>query len=161
VNEIAFIRGTIADVGTLAAIDPARIYATGFSNGGFLSYRIACEMADTFAAVAPVGGVLRFPACEPADKISLIHFHGLSDNVVPYDASGEAGVELFASLDGCTNSTSVEVNPVTTHTIYTSCLEDTAVELYTVEPMGHMWPSQYILPASQLMWEFFKAHPRK
>jgi polyhydroxybutyrate depolymerase len=161
VDEMAFIRGILAEVGALATIDPARIYATGFSNGGFLSYRIACEMADTFAAVAPVGGVLRFPACEPANPISLIHFHGLSDNVVPYDSGGKAGLELFATLDGCTDSTTVEVNPVTAHTIYTSCQEGTAVELYTVEPMGHMWPSQYILPASQIMWEFFKAHPMK
>ena len=50
VDEEAFIHGILTDVGTVAVIDPARIYATGFSNGGFLSYRIACEMADTFAA---------------------------------------------------------------------------------------------------------------
>ncbi len=160
-DEMAFIREMITDVGQLAIIDPARIYATGFSNGGFLSYRIACEMADTFAAVAPVGGVFKFPACKPANKISLIHIHGLSDDVVPFEDGVQAGLDFFSNLDGCTDSSSVEVNPVTTHTIYTSCQEDTAVELYTVKPMGHMWPSQYILPASQIIWEFFKAHPKK
>lgn len=161
VDEMAFIRGMIADVGRLAAIDPARIYATGFSNGGFLSYRIACEMADTFAAVAPVGGVLKFPACQPANKISLLHIHGLSDEVVPFDVGGKAGLDLFTSLDGCSGSSSVDVNPVTTHTIYTACAGNTAVELYTIKTMGHMWPNQYILPATQIIWEFFKAHPKK
>jgi polyhydroxybutyrate depolymerase len=65
VDETAFIRQIIVDVGTFAQIDPKRTYASGFSNGGLLSYRLACEMSDTFAAVAPVAGVLLFDQCQP------------------------------------------------------------------------------------------------
>jgi polyhydroxybutyrate depolymerase len=160
VDETAFVRQIITDVGTIARVDPQRIYASGFSNGAFMAYRLACEMPDTFAAIAPVSGGLKFYPCMPGNKISVIHFHGLNDNVVPYADGVEAGLAIFTQVDGCTGSTQSELNPVVTHTIDTSCQDDTAVELYTVKTLGHTWPSQYVLPVSQIIWDFFQAHPK-
>src|SRR5215216_7507861 len=58
IDEAAFVQQILADVEGIAKVDPKRIYATGFSNGGGMVYRLACEMSGTFAAVAPVAGSL-------------------------------------------------------------------------------------------------------
>jgi polyhydroxybutyrate depolymerase len=57
------------------------------SNGGFLSYRLACEAADSFAAIAPVAGVLGIPEmdCTPSRPVTVMHFHGTADGLVPYN----------------------------------------------------------------------------
>ena len=65
IDETAFVRQIIADLETITKIDPKRTYASGFSNGALLTYRLACEMSDTFAAVAPIAGVLLYDACQP------------------------------------------------------------------------------------------------
>ena len=62
-------------------------------------------------------------------------------------------------FDGCTGSPQVDQTNIYTHTAYTSCDAGSAVELYAVKGIGHAWPSQYVVPASQIIWDFFKAHP--
>ena len=172
VDEAAFIRQIIADLGTLARIDPKRTYAAGFSNGARLSYRLACEMSDTFAAVAPVAGALITEPCQPGQAVSVINFQGLIDNVVPYAGGGvipstgkpfppaEQSIAAWVQLDGCENTPKVDQTAIFTHTAYSACRNGSAVELYAVKSMGHGWPSQYVVPASQLIWEFFAAHPK-
>jgi polyhydroxybutyrate depolymerase len=172
VDDQAFIRQIIADVGTLTKINPKQIYATGFSNGALLSYRLACEMSETFAAVAPVAGVLISTDCLPTQPVAVIDFHGLTDNVVPYAGGGvvpgsgqpfppvEKSIAHWANLDGCADSPQVEQTAVFTHTTYSACQSGSAVELYAVKGIGHSWPSQYVVPAAQIIWDFFKAHPK-
>lgn len=172
VDETAFVRSMIADVGTLVTVDPKRIYAVGFSNGALLSYRLACEMSDTFAAVAPVAGVLLFDPCQPAQHVALIDVHGTKDTVVPFDGGGRnpvsgqpfpsvsGSVEAWAKLDGCTGTPQVEQNGLATHTTYGSCADGKSVELYTITGNGHSWPSPYVVPVSQIIWQFFAAHPK-
>jgi polyhydroxybutyrate depolymerase len=171
-DEPAFIRRMIVDLGTITTIDPKRIYATGLSNGGFLSYRLACEMSDTFAAVAPVAGALLSPACQPAQPVSVIAFHGLIDEVVPF-AGGqlrtgipfpatEQTIATWVQLDGCSTPTKSEQTAILTHTAYSSCKDGSAVELYALKNVGHAWPDQKkdAVPASQIIWDFFAAHPK-
>ena len=168
VDEPAFVRSIIADVETIVSVDPKRIYAAGFSNGALLSYRLACEMSDTFAAVAPVGGVLMYTPCQPAQSVSLLHVHGMSDQVVPFEGGGsgqqfppvEESLAIWMKLDGCSGEGRVEHNGVLTHTTYGVCAPGVSVELYTVDGIGHSWPSQYVAPISQIVWEFFAAHPK-
>jgi polyhydroxybutyrate depolymerase len=171
VDETAFVRQIIADVGTLASVDPKRTYASGFSNGALLSYRLACDMSDTFAAVAPVAGVMLYDQCQPQDPVPLIDFHGMSDTAVPYAGGGvipdlgtpfppvENSIAAWVKFDGCTGSPQVEQTNIYTHTAYTPCEAGSAVELYAIKGIGHAWPSQYVVPASQIIWDFFKAHP--
>jgi polyhydroxybutyrate depolymerase len=173
IDEAAFVHQIIADLGTLARIDPKRTYAAGFSNGALLSYRLACEMSDTFAAVAPVAGALVTDPCQPGQPVSVIHFHGLVDAIVPYaggtgaHATGETyppteqSVAAFAKLDGCSATPKVEQAAAYTHTAYAGCKNGAAVELYAVKGVGHMWPTKYIVPASQIIWDFFAAHPKR
>lgn len=171
VDEVAFVRGILADLGTLATIDPKRIYATGFSNGAMLAYLLGCGMSDTLAAVAPVAGVLLNNPCAPAQPVSILHIHGMADLSVPYSGnttpaapglfeSVQQSVTTWAGLDGCPSAPGVEQNGLVTHTTYAPCKNGTAVELYALQRIGHTWPPVSILPASQIIWNFFVAHPK-
>jgi len=171
VDEAGFVREIISDVQTEARIDPKRVYATGFSNGAFLVYRLGCEMSDLLAAVAPVAGVLLNNPCRPAQPVSILHIHGMADNSVPYAgsttpaASGvfesvQQSIATWVQLDGCPPDPEVEQNGLATHATYTPCENGTAVELYTLAGIGHTWPPNAILPASQIIWNFFVAHPK-
>jgi polyhydroxybutyrate depolymerase len=173
IDESAFIRNIIDDLGKIAEVDPKRIYATGFSNGGLLSYRLACEMSNTFAAIGPVAGALITQPCQPDQPVSVIQFSGMTDSVVPYSGGGivpgsgrpfpsaETSVSTWAKLDSCGISPKTEETEIFVHTQYSSCKDGTAVELYAVKGIGHSWPSQYVIPASQIIWDFFKAHPKQ
>ena len=175
VDEPAFIRQILSDLGTIIKIDPKRIYAAGFSMGGMFSFALACQMSDIFAAVAPVAGALLYDPCKPSQPVSVLQVHGMKDTLVPYSGgvgnfmtgnidfpSAEQGISTWAQLDGCTGSPQVEKQgTIGTHTFYTSCQAGSAVELYTLDGLGNNWPSQYVLPVSQLIWDFFKAHPKQ
>jgi len=91
-DDVGLVRAIVADIESNANIDPLRIYATGLSNGGGMSHRLACEAADLFAAVSPVACPLLldpFSACQPIRPIPVLTFAGLTDVVVPY-AGGES-----------------------------------------------------------------------
>jgi polyhydroxybutyrate depolymerase len=171
VDDIAFVRQIVSDLGTIASIDTKRIYGLGFSNGGGLVYRLGCEMSDTFAAIAPVSAPL-VGLCQPQQPVSLLHVHGLEDTVVPYAGGGdiipggfpsiEQGINTWMQLDGCTGAAQVETQQSNiTHTVYASCRAGTAVELYTVGGADHEWASiQRRLPISKVIWDFFAAHSK-
>jgi polyhydroxybutyrate depolymerase len=168
VDETAFIRQMLLDLGTIASVDPKRIYAVGFSQGGGLGYRLACEMSDIFAAIAPVSCVMTYYPCQPEQAVSVIHVHGLADTLIRFSGGGindtppvEQGIATWVQLDGCTGSAIVEQLRVNiTHTAHTSCQAGTAVELYTIDSLDHSWPAKDIFPISEIIWEFFAAHPK-
>jgi len=178
IDDLSFVRQMLADIGTFVQVDPKRIYSTGFSNGAIFSYRLACEMSETFAAVAPVSGWLLTDPCQPQQPVSVMHVHGsnddfngaanrmmikghLTDVVFP---AVEQGIATWAQLDGCSGKPQVEqqLQGVVTHTVYGDCKAGSAVELYTFKNGGHSWPSPYAFPAlsSPGIWDFFKAHPK-
>ena len=168
VDDIAFVRQMLDDLQKTVQVDVKRIYATGFSNGGGFAYRLACEMPDTFAAVAPVAGAMLYSPCQPQGLVSLITVHGLADATVPYEGGGELEVPpveqvmtTWAKFDGCAASPQTEKKEkIFVHTVYPSCESGTAVERYAMESGGHAWPSKYVWPASEAIWEFFAAHPK-
>jgi polyhydroxybutyrate depolymerase len=174
VDETAFIRKILTDLGSITRVDPKRIYATGFSMGAMLSFWLACDMSDTFAAVAPVAGALLVNPCKPGQPVSIMQVNGKKDTLVPYDGGVgnfmtgtltfppvELGISTWAQLDGCTGS--AQTSPqgtLGTHTTYSSCKAGSAVDLYILDALGNNWPSQYVLPISQMIWDFFKNHPK-
>jgi len=171
VDETAFVRQMLSDLGTIVKVDPRRIYAAGFSNGAMLVYRLACEMSDVFAAVAPVSGPLFYSPCQPQQPVSVVHVHGLADTVVPFTGGGDLipggfpaidqGIATWVRLDGCNDSAQVvKLDSSITHTAYHSCRADSAVELYTIEGVGHGWPSSVEFPMPEVIWGFFLAHPK-
>lgn len=172
IDEAAFVRGILSDLEGIYAIDPARVYVTGFSNGAMLAYRLACELSDTIAAIAPVAGNLGYGLCRPRGKVSILHIQGLSDDSLPYAdddlepdinpdiRSVQGSVALWASFDGCAGSPSDNQRGIATRRVYSACAGGTAVELYSLYGVGHIWPPESLWPASQTIWDFFAAHPK-
>lgn len=173
-----FIRDLIARLETLYTIDPKRIYATGLSNGGGMTNRLACDMSDLIAAIAPDSGAYNFwQDCNPARPIPVLAFHGLDDNIVPYEGSNpqaltpsiENWAQAWAERNGCSATPKI-TTPVETVTVRTwsGCKQNADVILYTLADHGHSWPGSPIMPeaitsqavnATDLMWGFFVAHP--
>ena len=86
VDDVEFIDKLIDKLTGDYCIDDRRIYATGMSNGGFMTHRLACELSDRIAAIAPVASVLGLPeaSCIPERSVPIASFHGTNDLLVPY-----------------------------------------------------------------------------
>jgi polyhydroxybutyrate depolymerase len=173
IDDIEFIRLVLSDIKTFASVDQKRIYATGFSNGAMFTYRLACEMSDIFAAIAPLSGPLMYSPCQPQDPVSIMHIHGLADVVVPFSGGlGSASVSkitfppvaqsisTWVKLDGCSSSAQVEKKGIINQTTYSQCKSGSSIELYTIDGMVHDWPANDVMPTPNMIWAFFAAHPK-
>ncbi|MGD8859463.1 MAG: PHB depolymerase family esterase [Myxococcales bacterium] len=161
-DDVAFIDQVIERVSQQVCVDRSRIYATGFSNGGFMAYRLACERSETFAAVASVSGVLGIPRedCDQARPVPLLHIHGTADLIVPYQGGSPTGIGLiyqgtetpvFRSVEesfdtylgvvGCdqTPFPGEQIGAVSCD-IHRACTGGVELELCTIEGGGHTWP---------------------
>jgi polyhydroxybutyrate depolymerase len=175
VDDVGFTAALIDALAERIELDPARVYATGLSNGGFLSHRLGCELADRIAAIAPVAGVNLLAACAPSRPIAVLMIHGTGDAYVPYDGGGpfdwpsvadsEAG---WAERDDCgAPSTSYQQGDASC--ARRACAAGTEVELCTIDGGGHVWPggtapAEYghvtdDLDGAQYVWDFFARHP--
>jgi polyhydroxybutyrate depolymerase len=122
VDDVGFARALVAKLETQLCIDPKRIYAVGYSMGGGMSYKIACDATDLFAAVAPAAFELMVEnewPCHPSRPITVISFNGTADLIVPYAGGAstppnglpitnhflgaQATFAKWAMLDGCTD----------------------------------------------------------
>jgi polyhydroxybutyrate depolymerase len=172
-SDVDFVRAVIADASRRVAVDPDRVFVTGISNGGVMTYRAGCGLAGTVAAIGPVAAW--FPACLPATPVSVIHIHGLEDGVLPFDGGGGSpsvpvGLSEWRAADGCTGSAAVMRSGQVTHSVWDACAPGTAVELFTIEHGRHEWPGavpkpgndpvSHALDATATIWAFFRAHPR-
>ena len=73
------------DLATVVNVDPRRVYATGMSNGAMMCYRLAAELSDRIAAIAPVAGTMAIETCRPRRPVSVLHFHGTKDTLVLFE----------------------------------------------------------------------------
>jgi polyhydroxybutyrate depolymerase len=177
VDDVAFIRALLDKIERQYSVDPRRVYATGISNGGMMSYRLACDLADCIAAVAPVEGAQDTP-CHPANPVSVLVFHGTDDHLVPYDGgstpfqigskrtdtSVAETVAFWVHENGCSAAPGHDQASGASADVYTGCKEGTGVTLYTIPGGHHSWPGTSLshneLPATDLIWSFFAAHPK-
>ena len=166
-DDVGFVLAVVDDVCATCAVDPGRIYLTGASNGGFLTYRLVCEAPGVFAAAAPVMATMPqtvAEACEPPPTPILL-IHGTEDPIVPYDdpvlyAGPRLTVrmlpipdtaEFWVAASGCDPEPSVDSLPDTDPADGTTAVCETwtgddpeaEVVLYTVEGGGHTWPGGY------------------
>jgi polyhydroxybutyrate depolymerase len=95
-DDVGFIRAMLDVLDEDFAIDAARVFTTGISNGGMMAYRLACELSDSIAAAAPIASQRMVDSCTPDRPISVVHFHGLEDGLIPY----EGGASDLTHLDG-------------------------------------------------------------
>lgn len=187
VDDVSFIRSLIDQVQKELNVDGRRIFVTGFSNGGMMSYRLACELSDKIAAIAPVAGALNYVKCAPARPVSLVAFHGTADEHVLYeggeprrrvdrsprvDSSVAEAISYWVRRNECANSAEKERQGSVLIEDYAGCRAGTGVRLYTLEGQGHAWPGgdawarwsdkpTTSVKATDAMWEFFSSHPKR
>lgn len=159
VDDVAYLNGLVEEAAEHMAVDG--VYLIGLSNGGFMSYRMACESMPELRAIASVAGTtFQDPArCEGARPISILHIHGTADRTIRYAGGGREGgarypgaeetVHRWADRAGCEMEAAeampamdlVEALPddETDVTRYdTGCDGGLRVELWTVEDGGHV-----------------------
>ena len=169
VDDIAYFKTLLEHVGKLVSVDSKRVFFTGFSNGAEMSHRIACELTDRVAAVAPVGGanmIAESATCAPSRAIPVLQIHGKADPCWRFDGGvgtcpGQpegAYVSVVESTIGTADKPGwVYRNGCTADMPEVTALEDStsdgttaakqafdncqaAVEFVTVEGGGHTWP---------------------
>lgn len=183
VDDVGFIDAVVTEIQASHAIDPARIFVAGMSNGAMMAYRLACE-STMFAAMASVSGDMMVSCAHP-EPISILHIHGLADQNVPFDGSKGSGVgqvdgppvpdviAFWRQVDDCAAPTATTDGDVTTTTA--QCSAGRTVELIAIAGAGHQWPTPNAsaarverrgadapyagLDATQTIWDFFSAHP--
>lgn len=185
VDDVGFISKLIDELLDEYNIDPNRVYVTGMSNGGFMSYRLACELSDKIAAIAPVAGSFTAENCDPNSPVSIIHFHSELDENIPSEGGTGDGLSehynppldsvftIWAGFNDCMVLDSA-INDIegVTHRIWTACNNSTAIEYYLTSDGGHSWPggtrprskaddTSELINANELMWDFFQRHPKQ
>jgi poly(3-hydroxybutyrate) depolymerase len=168
IDDVGFARAIVDAVAADANIDRARIYATGHSNGGYMSSRLACEAADVFAGVAPVAGFIAlYPMsqCQPSRPIAVIEFAGLHDPHEPTPPGRPtASFAYWRDVDGCGSGPPDDHVDISTSycDTYAHCDAGVQVELCGVNANQHSWGAghgTYLNPdldVARTAWEFLK-----
>lgn len=172
-----FLSTLIESLTTSLCLDSTRVYATGFSAGGGMAHRLACEIADQVTAIGTVGGAYsEIPGgCDPIRPVPVISFHGDSDSIVPYEGQGtlppiETWASDWAARDECTDEATItQINDEVREIRYAECAEGTSVVLFTIAGGGHTWPgggsagpeflvglTSTAINATETMWAFFE-----
>lgn len=177
-DDVGFLRAVVTDVQRRLAIDPQRIFATGMSNGGMMSYRLACEASDVFRAVAAVAGTDGTDGCRPGRPVPVFHLHAKDDDRVLFNGgSGSASdthadfvsvpatVDKWARLNACSGPTqTVLQRPGVTCEVRSGCAGGAEVRLCVTDSGGHSWPGgrkalggrgSTALDATEAIWDFF------
>ncbi len=182
VDDVAYLRAVIADMKKKHPIDPKRVYVVGFSNGGFMAHRLACEMSSEIAAIATLGAMsFKDDArCLAKDPVAVLQMNGDADRVILYDGglpggslpyaspypAAEASIQGWATRNRCGAKT--EAPPIdiardlpgaeTTVERWTGCAPGGAAELWTIHGAPHI---PRLSPAwSTSVLQFLATHPK-
>ena len=177
VDDIGFLDALIDQIASEYIINLERIYCTGFSMGGIMTHKMACEMSDRLAAVASVAGPLPDASvanCPTERPMPVMHMHGTADGVVAYadgsfsgfDAGltgAEETIAFWQTQNGCSDMMTIELLPDTADDGYTietwnatACDDDGRALLYKIEGADHTWlQSNNDVDANVEIWDFF------
>jgi polyhydroxybutyrate depolymerase len=182
-DDTGFISALIDRLHIDYDIDLTRVYSTGMSNGGYMSYKLACE-TNRIAAIASVTGSMvpsELANCSPIRATPIMQIHGTTDPVVPYEGAVwttgiESLVDWWVAHNGCMDGPAItDVPDINTDDgctaelyEYTSCDDGTKVEFYKITNGGHTWPEGLVetgagntnrdFNASAIIWEFFSQY---
>lgn len=184
INDVKFISLLIDKLVTTYKINPKKVYATGHSNGGMLAYRLACELSNKIAAIAPNGCTMVAATCNPSRPVPVLHMHSVLDTNVPYQGGvvngiGTQGVYLppldsvmnaWSQKNTCATIAQVIVNDNNYKlTKWTGCNGNAAIHYYLTKDGGHGWPGglpggpnsdipSTVINANNLLWDFFQQY---
>jgi polyhydroxybutyrate depolymerase len=176
-NDVLFVSNLLHHLQSTWCVNPYRIYATGFSNGGGMTNVLACKLAGRFAAFASVSGA--YPTvpggCHPVRPVPFIELHGTGDTVVPYNGSFLKGYPPVASWlrewamrDGCASEPTIFFKQASVvGEKWMGCRDHVTIIHYLIGGMGHTWPRHLVLrsrehtttlDATNLIWTFFQSY---
>lgn len=182
IDDVGFINALLDRIIQENSIDTTRIHATGMSNGGFMSYRLACELSHRIAAIAPVAASMTIAQCQPVRPVPVIAIHSYLDGSVPYLGGIGSGVSNHynspqdsvlnawaAHADCAVLNDTIVFDGELTHIQWNDCACSATMELYLTRDGGHSWaggsqgsgigdPPSTTVSANDLMWEFFQQH---
>jgi len=182
VDDVGFISAVIDEVIGGYSIDLNCVYSTGMSNGGFMSYELACELGSRIAAVASVTGTMttgKLATCDPLKPTPIMQIHGTVDATVPYNGNAQFGA-IEDVVDFWVNQTGAATTPQFTavpnvnttdgctaeHYVYSGGQNNTSVEFYKILGGAHTWPGAPVtlgvtnqdFDASTEIWRFFRQY---
>jgi polyhydroxybutyrate depolymerase len=188
-DDVGFVRALLDALAARLLVDGRRIHATGMSNGAMMAYRLAAEMADRIASIAPVAGPMALAAIAPARPVPVLHFHGTLDQFTPLEGGvGRRsvtrvshrpvveGIFDWVHANGCRSEPRRDPIPCTDDGITVERFtwgpgrDGAEVVYYRLDGGGHTWPGRrpdsfflgpcaLSLDANRLIWEFFERHP--
>jgi polyhydroxybutyrate depolymerase len=217
VDDVGFVSKMIDKLKEDFAVDSKRVFATGFSNGALMCYRLACELSEKIAAIAVGGGQDAFSRCIPKSPVAIFHFHGTQDKCAFYNGGTCGGcfadylnklgipadrtaslwecrsvqeyIDDWREINGCLSPGEIAYQKGSATCIsYGECRNDVEVTLCTLQESGHTWPGgnygnkicerapssfacrEWVkgvgeinrdLSANDMLWEFFKRHPKE
>jgi len=171
VDDIGFLSSLAIFLQSEYNLDPNKTFSCGFSNGGYMSWSLACNAPDVFKAIASVTGTMSgndWLECNPSSLIPVMQISGTNDEIVPIDGYPEDAFDyeewggapdiysifdFWSNIEGCINSSisTILFDYPTDITSYTDCVNNNELRLYIVNGMGHSWPNF----AAEEIWNFF------
>jgi len=177
VDDVGFALAVLRDVARNVSVDPARVYATGHSNGAMMAYRMAIDMSDRIAAIAPVAGAMQAPGFPPPRPVPVLHIHSVHDPRALYGGglgppfpgtqnrvthrAVEPELQKWVVLDRCPREPRTAEHRTTPsrgapdHTatllVWGPCAGGTEVQLWKLTGAGHGWPGGHIQLPEKIM----------
>jgi polyhydroxybutyrate depolymerase len=174
-DDVGFIKDMIDKISAYYTIDPNRIFITGHSNGSRMTYRLGFELAGKIAAIAPVSGQMVYESkMVPSYPVPVLHLHALNDSTVYYYGQHNPKETMYESVDSILTrwsyyySCKTKPDTILTQDNYLvkswSCQNTNPdIILYVMKRGAHQWftVENSGINANDIIWEFFKSHPRK
>jgi polyhydroxybutyrate depolymerase len=186
IDDVAFIEHVVDYMISALNIDPNRVYMTGYSRGGMMSYRLGCLLPDKVAAIASVASpfpTYQEPDCNDAPPVPVMLIQGTYDEVVPwagvegYHSAGST-IEWWVNHNQCQEVADITEefdadpdDPIhVRRETFNQCAEGSEVTIYGALGGGHTWPGHRFqaaidlgatsmdIDATQVIWEFFQRH---
>jgi len=188
INDVGFISALIDTMKKKFSVNSDKVFSCGMSLGGFMSYRLACQLGNKIAAIASVTGLMsdsvRLFLCQNNCPVPVMDFHGTTDPTVNYNgaagyASADATMAWWAAKDGCPSTPVVTNIPdintgdgcTVTKYVYGPGQNSSEVIFFKITGGGHTWPGAFTLPsggntnqdikATGEIWKFFRNHSLK
>ena len=180
VDDVSFLSSLADYLQNQYVLSIDNTFITGMSNGGDMSYMLACQAPNIFSAIAPVAGCMMtwiYESCDPSSPTPVLEIHGTEDDVTWWDGdpdniggwgpyvSTEEGIDLWIDKNQCTNSEDINLpnldlndgSYIIKHRDF-ECLNNNEVWLYEVVNGGHDWPGSWgnmDIESSEEIWNFF------
>jgi polyhydroxybutyrate depolymerase len=175
VDDVSFLSAVIDELVANHGVDPDRVYLGGFSNGGMMSYRFACEMGESIAGIVVVGGAFNVSTCDPPGPLPVVIIHGTADATVPYsggrpnavtakklgswvNASVSDAIDYWSGVNECSDTETVVDDGSVRIDEATGCVPGSSLDVVSVIDGGHSWPTVPVIgfDASTFVVEYFQ-----